>query len=184
MSRAHFATPGIRERMLGRKIFKGGPAPRRSEQSLNETPFRGTNHSVKARGALQVVRVVIVLVMIAAWFVVSDHCALASVLIRPVETPSAEEHCPGHSQPEKKPDQSEMPCCKSLAATVAPATVLSGYDTTLFVPQPYLATEAPLVFRRSDAPSAELDTGPPDARSFAESVLQRSILAHAPPLLA
>ena len=29
----------------------------------------------------------------------------------------------------------------------------------------------------------ELDTGPPFADSFAESVLQRSILAHAPPSL-
>ena len=29
----------------------------------------------------------------------------------------------------------------------------------------------------------ELDTGPPFAGSFAESVLQRSILAHAPPSL-
>ncbi len=29
----------------------------------------------------------------------------------------------------------------------------------------------------------ELDTGPPFAGSFAESVLQRSILAHAPPVL-
>jgi hypothetical protein len=29
-----------------------------------------------------------------------------------------------------------------------------------------------------------LDTGPPGARSFAELILQRSILAHAPPFLA
>jgi hypothetical protein len=28
-----------------------------------------------------------------------------------------------------------------------------------------------------------LDTGPPGLRSFAESVLQRSVLAHAPPSL-
>ena len=31
-------------------------------------------------------------------------------------------------------------------------------------------------------PVIEWDTGPPAANSFAESVLQRSILAHAPPL--
>jgi hypothetical protein len=151
---------------------------------LNETPFRGTNHPVKARRASQIVCVVIVLVMIAAWFVASDHCALASVFIRPVQAPSAEEHCPGHSQPEKKPGRSEMPCCKSLAATVAPAKVSFTYDTTLFVAQPYLATDPLLVFTHHDVPSAELDTGPPGARSFAESVLQRSILAHAPPFRA
>lgn len=121
--------------------------------------------------------------MIAAWFVASDHCALASVLIRPVAAPSAEEHCQGHSQPEKKPSQGEMPCCKSLAATVSPAKVSAVYDTTLFVAQPYLATDSLLVFWHSDEPSIELDTGPPGARTFAESVLQRSILAHAPPCL-
>jgi hypothetical protein len=29
-----------------------------------------------------------------------------------------------------------------------------------------------------------LDTGPPGARSFAELILQRSVLAHAPPVFA
>ena len=139
---------------------------------------------MKPRGASQFVRIVIVLVMIAAWFVASDHCALASVLIRPAAAPSAEEHCPGHSQPEKKPVQGDMPCCKSLAATTAPAKVSAAYDATLFVAQPSLATDSPLLSWHSDAPSAELDTGPPGVRTFAESVLQRSILAHAPPFLA
>jgi hypothetical protein len=37
-----------------------------------------------------------------------------------------------------------------------------------------LRTAAPLL----------LDTGPPGARSFAELILQRSLLAHAPPILA
>ena len=37
---------------------------------------------------------------------------------------------------------------------------------------------------KTQLPPLELDTGPPFAGSFAESVLQRSILAHAPPSLA
>ncbi|MGH8094020.1 MAG: hypothetical protein ACREIF_11195 [Chthoniobacterales bacterium] len=44
-----------------------------------------------------------------------------------------------------------------------------------------IVAEAP---RRSIVASHFLDTGPPGGRTFAESVLQRSLLAHAPPFLA
>ncbi len=138
---------------------------------------------MKPHRTSQLARVVIVLVTIAAWFVASDHCALASVLIHPAKASPAQEHCPGHSQPEKKQSQGELPCCKSLVATATPTKIFAGYDTSQFVAQPYLTTDPLLVFTHHDAPSAELDTGPPDACTFAESVLQRSILAHAPPAL-
>ena len=122
--------------------------------------------------------------MIAAWFVASDHCALASVLLRPGAATPAQESCPGHSQPEKKDNQGELPCCKSLVAAPAPAKISASYDASAFAVQPYLSTDVALLVWQADAPSAELDTGPPDTRTFAESVLQRSILAHAPPFLA
>ncbi len=137
---------------------------------------------MKRPRATQVARSVIVAVMIAAWFVAFDHCALASVFIHPPVAAPGVEHCAGHSQPEKK--QSQLPCCKSLVATAAPAKISAGYDTNLFAVQPYPAVEFALVFSHLDAPSAELDTGPPGLRTFAESVLQRSLLAHAPPFLA
>ena len=44
------------------------------------------------------------------------------------------------------------------------------------------ATEA-LSVTGSRAVAETLDTGPPESRSFAELILQRSILAHAPPVL-
>lgn len=47
-----------------------------------------------------------------------------------------------------------------------------------FAPAPVIA---PLQIARA---TLEFDTGPPGARTFAESVLQRSILAHAPPVRA
>ena len=113
------------------------------------------------------------------------HCVLAGVLSQPVAAPAAHESCPGHSsQPEKKPTQGELPCCKSLVAMPAPMKIAAGYDLDLFVLQPYFAADLPLGSKASAAPSAELDTGPPDLRTFAESVLQRSLLAHAPPVLA
>ena len=138
---------------------------------------------MKPRRASQLARVVIVLVTLAAWFVASDHCALASALTHPVAASPAQEHCPSHSQPEKNNSQGELPCCKSLVATAAPAKISAGYNTNLFTVQPYLAAEFDLVFAHHDTPGTALDTGPPGARTFAESVLQRSILAHAPPFL-
>ncbi len=125
-------------------------------------------------------RLAIVLLSIAAWLVASDHCALAGVLLQP----AAQEICPGHSsEPEKTPDQGELPCCKALSATLAPAKISGSYDLTFFGLQPYVEFNFQLVFGTSAAPAAELDTGPPGIRTFAESVLQRSLLAHAPPRL-
>ena len=125
-------------------------------------------------------RLAIILLTIAAWLVASDHCALAGVLLQP----SVEDSCPGHSSaPEKTPDQGELPCCKALSATLAPAKISAGYDLNFFGIQPYLETDFPLVFEHSSVPSAELDTGPPEIPTFAELVLQRSLLAHAPPRL-
>ncbi|MGI8431767.1 MAG: hypothetical protein ACR2MW_05675 [Chthoniobacterales bacterium] len=138
---------------------------------------------MKLPGASQPARGVIVLVMIAAWFVASDHCALAGVLMRVASNPSAEEHCAGHSQPEKKPSSNDSPCCKSLVATTAAAKISAGYDLSVFAFQPYAEAELAGLVRRFETPCLALDTGPPELRTFAESVLQRSLLAHAPPCL-
>lgn len=119
--------------------------------------------------------------MIAAWFVASDHCALAGVLIRSVSKPSAEEHCAGHSQPGKKQSPDDSPCCKSLVATTAAAKISAGYDLGVFAFQPYAVAKLYVLVRRLEVSRLALDTGPPGLFSFAESTLQRSLLAHAPP---
>ncbi len=125
-------------------------------------------------------RLAIVLLSIAAWLVASDHCALAGVLLQP----AAQEICPGHSsEPEKTPADGGLPCCKTLCATPAQMKVSAGYNLDFFGLQPYFEIDFPLLWGNSTAPSAELDTGPPEIRTFAESVLQRSLLAHAPPRL-
>ncbi len=140
---------------------------------------------MRSRHTAHFARVAIALLTMTAWFVASDHCALAGVLLRPAAATSApaQESCPGHSQPEKKQSPSDLPCCKTLVATPAPAKIFASYDASAFAVQPYLSTDLALVVWQTDAPSAELDTGPPETRTFAESVLQRSILAHAPPCL-
>lgn len=139
---------------------------------------------MRSRRALQLARAVIVLLMMAAWFVAFDHCALVSVLKSPVVAEPDQQSCPGHSQPEKKQSQGKLPCCKSLVASTAPLKISASYDSTLHVSQPYLPAAFDLILDRFTAPILELDTGPPEIRTFAETVLQRSILAHAPPLRA
>jgi hypothetical protein len=64
------------------------------------------------------------------------------------------------------------------------ATDFAGYDTSLFALQFYFVGPVISTNESRPVPVLELDTGPPFANTFAESVLQRSILAHAPPHVA
>ena len=121
-----------------------------------------------------------VLLTITAWLLLSNHCALglSGTL---VEADSELGACPMHSVPAKKKPAANLPCCKELRAIASYASknVANGasqlvgvrdYVTAVFLTPPRLTTRV-LV----------LDTGPPHSLSFAESILQRSILAHAPP---
>ena len=121
-----------------------------------------------------------VLLTIAAWLLLSNHCALGlSGLL--LEADSELGGCPMHSAPAKGKPAANLPCCKELRAIASHAgknvaTVagqLAGvrdYVAAIFLMPPRLATRV-----------LALDTGPPHSLSFAESILQRSILAHAPP---
>jgi hypothetical protein len=61
---------------------------------------------------------------------------------------------------------------------------LVGADTLSFAAHDYIVALISAADESRLTPIIEWDTGPPGAHSFAESVLQRSILAHAPPSLA
>ena len=77
-----------------------------------------------------------------------------------------------------------MPCCKVLRATLAGQGKIVQVPSKDFLPIPKWII-AQIIFA-DDAQlrrlPEELDTGPPFVDSFAESVLQRSLLAHAPPV--
>jgi hypothetical protein len=89
--------------------------------------------------------------------------------------------CPMHSAPAKDKPAANIPCCKDLRA-IAPNAVknitaaaaqlvgVQSYVTAVFLPPPRRTTQL-----------LALETGPPPSISFAESILQRSLLAHAPP---
>lgn len=133
---------------------------------------------MRTRTALRVFTVALVL---ASWFTLTNHCALASL-----SSETATEGCPMHSQPapKKKPESAPV-CCKtvravsgltSLAKAAPPASLplLGGNDFA-----PFVLSRTP----QSQPLPVKLDTGPPGLGSFAEVVLQQSLLAHAPPSL-
>ena len=137
---------------------------------------------------LRALRIFVVATSMAAWFAASNHCAFAAPLTKhlakaedgmPSDCPMHRQHAP---QPEKSSGCGDLPCCKSLQATapLSAKTVVRpiwlGALQTFFM-LAVLPTEPP-------APkwSAILDTGPPGQNNFTESVLQRSVLAHAPPV--
>jgi hypothetical protein len=130
-------------------------------------------------------RAPIVLLAALAWLAVSNHCVLAAVDGSTAMT--AAPSCHGTQDgraPTKQKKAGDVECCKVLRATLptlaknlmppnASALAIPAYFTALFS-----LTELPPLR------PLELDTGPPASISFAEVVLQRSLLVHAPPFFA
>ena len=124
------------------------------------------------------------LVVLGAWLFASNHCAIADLMPKPLQAEAS--HC--HASPESPPQEEKerecdgSKCCKSLSApSLGFAKNIASYDASLFVAISFAAYEQPSLGSGHDAAIAEIDTGPPRSASFAETVLQRSILAHAPP---
>jgi hypothetical protein len=86
-----------------------------------------------------------------------------------------------HSAPAKEKPAANLPCCKDLHA-LAPHAVktIAAVVSQLVDGQDYFASIL-LTPPRLAAQLLALETGPPESLSFAESILQQSILAHAPP---
>jgi hypothetical protein len=122
--------------------------------------------------------------MLLSWLVLTNHCALAAILPS-AAAKSVHAHCHAamHQDGKQSPTQGIRECCQAVKAQLASKTVVKC-DASSSALQIYLvlAVLAP----RTDEPSAEMlqDHGPPVAGSFAEIVLQHSLLSHAPPVSA
>ena len=130
-------------------------------------------------------RLPVVVIAAAAWFALSNHCALAGI----EHASKMPMHCHGAATtdhaPSKQDDRGGVECCKSLRATLlTSAKSVASLDEFLFAPYKYFVGVVEMPNAVEQAGFFEWDTGPPPALSFSESVLQRSILAHAPPSLA
>jgi hypothetical protein len=130
----------------------------------------------------QITRIAIVAVSIVTWFSISNHCVLGALVAAHTKSATTQMPCHGaQSTPPNNGDQ-EMPCCKVLRATITvQAKILQGPNIDFLPIQHWIPAEPIFTDKRQiRCESDELDTGPPGA-SFAESVLQQSIFAHAPP---
>ena len=146
-----------------------------------------TNYLVKQRPLTRLVGSTITLLTVAAWFLAANHCAMAGLTAPLTNVPAGHEHCGGSSDApadkEQPNDCDGLNCCKSLSAPASFAKKLVGYDKAFYTLKDYVVSEIVFADEQHDASISELDTGPPRAHGFAESVLQRSLLAHAPPSL-
>ncbi len=128
-------------------------------------------------------RCLIVAITICSWFSISNHCAFAAMATK---SDSPQAACPFHSKPEKQKKQSsQVQCCKILRAvvpTIAKSWTRGDGDVS-DIHFPFEECRLLAHFRDPLAPLL-LDTGPPGAHSFAELILQQSLLAHAPPTVA
>ena len=136
---------------------------------------------VKRRSA-KVSAIIVVLLVGAAWFGVSNHCALAVFPSTP-DAAAIHAHCHGSaSEPVNNNTEEEVPCCKVLRATITGSIDVPSHQQTGV--QDFVATELLSIEEDHVQPlPEEIDTGPPFASSYAELILQRSVLAHAPPSL-
>ena len=152
-------------------------------KTLNILEFGLIEEKAVKRTRDKIMRLAVVLVTIAAWFSISNHCALGALTAAKTDSALAPMHCHGNQPaPSKKSSEEETPCCKMLRATITSEAKIVEVASKDFTPiQDWIVAE--LVFSAETQLSPlELDSGPPFAGSFAESVLQRSILAHAPPV--
>jgi hypothetical protein len=129
-------------------------------------------------------RLLAVITTAVAWFLISNHCLLAEMPAASKAISACHRPCCGNQPPAKNKTESGAECCKTLRATLSGAAKdFAGYDTSLFALQLYFISPVISTNDSGPIPVLELDTGPPFVSTFAESVLQRSILAHAPPVI-
>ena len=141
-----------------------------------------------------VTRCAVVSMAICSWFAISNHCAFAAVAaggpgcqpVSPIRQDADATQCPFHSKPTKQTQEpSHLQCCKILRAVVFARTKSWARDDGKFSDVGLRVEEfTHLALSHNKQASLPLDTGPPGARSFAELILQRSLLAHAPPFRA
>ncbi|MGI9089334.1 MAG: hypothetical protein ACR2HH_16595 [Chthoniobacterales bacterium] len=134
----------------------------------------------------RIVRFLIVVIAALGWLAISNHCAIAAMEgSAKMPMPACHGSVGDHKSPAKDHHEGDVECCKVLRATLLTVSKnAAAFDHFQFVLQTYVTAILPSSAERNLQSPLELDTGPPFVGSFAESVLQRSILAHAPPSLA
>lgn len=143
-----------------------------------------TNEVLKILRARIALRAPMAVLAALAWLAVSNHCALAAVKgsVEMIAAPTCHGAHDGHA-PAKQKKEGDVECCKILRATLPSlAKNLAAPPASNLTVQVWFIALVGMSFERPRLIlPLELDTGPPESASFAERVLQRSLLAHAPP---
>jgi hypothetical protein len=123
-------------------------------------------------------------VALMGWFLISNHCVVGATVTAKTQSAMTQMPCHGNQPaPAKQTGDENMPCCKVLKALEA-KTLSVAPATSDFVLKEYIGGAMLPMFSEPHGLLIACDSGPPPlAFSFSESVLQRSILAHAPPFL-
>lgn len=128
-----------------------------------------------------------------AWLVATNHCATAmigsedaakSCHVTVAAAASGHEECPDHHAGNEKKDAPDdsVACCKDFSKAAQPDNASPQFKNVVVKLVTYFgAVQLLPAPPKADINPHYLDSGPP--ASFAESVLHRSVLAHAPPLL-
>jgi hypothetical protein len=139
---------------------------------------------VKAFRASPISRCLVVAVMLLSWLVVTNHCALGGMLAK-TACSATHTHChaAANDSGKKAPGDGMRECCQTIKASLADRAEFD-FAAAAFqfqVAAIFSVIVAPVT---NSVPGLYRDHGPPRASSFAEIVLQRSLLSHAPPILA
>ena len=134
----------------------------------------------------RILRTAFVLVALLVWVTLSQRCALGQLLAAKQAARMQMDCCHTDSpEPEKGPADAprSSECCKALHLLLpdgAKTPAISVTDSLPFPAELLLAVLQPIL-----EDSSQTGTGPPpDVPAFAEIVLNRSLLSHAPPALA
>jgi hypothetical protein len=152
----------------------------RLDKTFEHLSIRGDRIRIVSHRIAGLRRLLLVILTMVAWLSISNHCALATVFAIGAKTSVAQMHCHGGQPSPPKSGDEQTPCCKVLKA-VTVAKVNIGASAVDFVLKEYFTAGLVVEISQAQMQTVGLDTGPPGALSFSEAVLQRSILAHAPP---
>jgi hypothetical protein len=129
-------------------------------------------------------RFLVVAVMLLSWVVITNHCALARMQAQMAAQDEAECcHKKGQASEKEAPCRELARCCQAVKASLSGKAEVK-FDASKFQVQFFAILQAPTAQNAKPAQDLVFDHGPPRAVSFAESVLQRSLLSHAPPFAA
>ena len=139
---------------------------------------------VKALRASCFSRCLLVAVMLLSWLVVTNHCALGFMQAA-LSAKGEHAHCHARANDDgqKAPADGMRECCRVIKASLASKTDFQ-FEAAQLQLHAFLLLDVLCAPEGDSAPAFIHDYGPPRAISFAEAVLQRSLLSHAPPSLA